>query len=93
MGKNRSTRNDLDSALPWNALLVRLDTIVMLLIPEEYRDKEGKIKISTVAPFLYSLGYLPAEIAKMFGKKSATEIAPYLYPKKKVASDDKPRTP
>lgn len=92
MTKNRTNDSGLSDESQLSALFRRLDAIVFLLLPQNLRDKGGNVKVSAAAPFLQSLGYAPAEIAKMFGKKSSTEIAPYLYSKKKVARDDKPRT-
>ncbi len=92
MSKANATRNQTDKDTRWDALIKRLDTIVFLLLPQECRDKDGKVKVSVASPFLHSIGYAPLEIAKMFGKEKATEISSYLYPKKKVTGDDKPRT-
>lgn len=65
------------------ALKSRLDAIVLLLLQSVYADKDRKIKISEAAPLLHLAGYSPTEIAKLFGKKKATEVATYLYPKKR----------
>lgn len=69
--------------MDWKGLRSRLDAIVLLLLPAKFSDKNADIKISVAAPFLHSVGYTPKEIADLFGKKDATQIAPYLYPKKK----------
>lgn len=65
----------------------RLDALIRLFI--EMNKPKGKEKFSeaTAARILKSAGLTPTEIAKILGKKSATDVAPYLYPKKKEHSD------
>jgi len=64
-------------------LIKRLDALIRLFI--EMNKPEGKKEFNetVAARILKSLGLTPTEIAKILGKKSATDIAPYLYPKKK----------
>ena len=64
------------------ALKVRLDAIVLLLAMEKCGDETGRIKVTDVAPILHKAGYTPTEIAKLLGKKHATDISKYLYKKK-----------
>ncbi len=66
-----------------NAIKIRLDIIVLLLAKMKFSDANGKIKISEIAPILYTAGYQPKDIANFFGKKKATEVSCYLYPKRK----------
>lgn len=63
---------------------VRLDALIALFIQmnKERKEKE-KFTDATAARLLKSLGFTPTEIAKILGKKSATDIAKYIYPKKK----------
>ena len=70
--------DDLGSAI--KMIQTRLDAIVLLLLSQRQKDDEGP-KISEAAPLLHSLGYTPTEIAKMFGKRRAQDVASYLYKK------------
>jgi len=60
----------------------RLDALIRLFI--EMNKPKGKEKFSeaTAARILKSVGLTPTEIAKVLGKKSASDVAPYLYQKK-----------
>lgn len=60
----------------------RLDGILMLLLKTVFSDESKKMNLFEVIPFLKSVGYTPTEIANLLGKKKATEISTYLYPKK-----------
>jgi hypothetical protein len=62
----------------------RLDALIRLFIEvnKERREKE-KFNEPAAARILYSVGLTPTEIAKILGKKSAQDVSPYLYPKKK----------
>ena len=51
-------------------------------MPSVWREKE-KFNEPAAARILYSVGLTPTEIAKILGKKSAQDVSPYLYPKKK----------
>lgn len=50
------------------------------------KDKE-RFTEASAARILKSSGLTPTEIAKILGKKAATDVAPYLYPKKQEQSD------
>jgi len=62
----------------------RLDALIRLFIEmnKEKKEKE-KFDEATAARILKSVGLTPTEIARILGKKSATDVAQYLYPKKK----------
>jgi hypothetical protein len=81
MKKTNST-SDTD-AITWQAIKVRLDALVLLSLRSNFSDENGKLKYSEAAPILHIAGYSPTEIATLFGKKKATEISMFLYPKKK----------
>jgi hypothetical protein len=66
----------------WEALKVRLDALVLMLMKSTLADDKGKVRISEAAPLLYRVGYTPTEIANIFGKKKASEVSQYLYSKK-----------
>ncbi len=76
--KTGKIKKEKDSRDP---LLVRLDALLRLLI-ETNKDKEGFTEASA-ARYLKSAGLTPTEIARILGKKSATDVSVYLYPKKK----------
>jgi hypothetical protein len=61
----------------------RLDALIRLFIELNKPKSQGKFSEAIAARILKSSGLTPTEIAKILGKKSATDIAPYLYPKKK----------
>jgi len=46
-------------------------------------EAKEKFTETVAVRILRSVELTPTEIAKILGKKSATDIAPYLYPKKK----------
>jgi len=64
---------------PRDAVSIRLDAIIRLLI-ESKRDEISKAEAVRV---LNSAGLAPIEIARIFGKNSATSVASYLYGKRK----------
>jgi hypothetical protein len=61
----------------------RLDALIRLFIEMNKPKSQEKFNEATAARILKSSGLTPTEIAKILGKKSATDVAPYLYPKKK----------
>lgn len=61
-------------------ILTRLDAIIRLYI--EANKGENGLSDASAARILKSVGLTPTEIAKILGKKSATDVAPYLYGKK-----------
>jgi hypothetical protein len=60
----------------------RLDAIVRLLIELNKPNPKEKLTVYSTVQLLKSCGLKPIEIAHILGKKSATEVAPYLYPKR-----------
>lgn len=70
-------------------IVVRLDALLRLLI--ETNKGENGISEPSAARILKSVGLTPTEIAKILGKKSATDVAPYLYLKKKDKKKDTPQ--
>lgn len=61
----------------------RLDVLIRLFIEMNKSEEKRELTYATAARILKSVGLTPTEIAKILGKKSATDIAPYLYGKKK----------
>ncbi len=74
-------KQELDSKK--DPIVSRLDALIRLII--EINKPEGKKEFNygTVARILNSVGFTPTEIAKLLGKKSATDVSPYLYKKRK----------
>ena len=62
-------------------LVKRLDALIRLIY-ETNVDKEKKLDKTSFVNILNSVGLTPLEIAKIIGKKSATDVSPYLYKKK-----------
>lgn len=63
------------------SILMRMDALLRLQI-EANKVLEG-FNEAEAARLLKSVGMTPTEIAKVLGKKSATDVSSYLYPKKK----------
>ncbi|PIN84697.1 MAG: hypothetical protein COV47_06025 [Candidatus Diapherotrites archaeon CG11_big_fil_rev_8_21_14_0_20_37_9] len=63
-------------------LVKRFDALIRLFI-ETNKINNEKFNDGIAARLLKSVDLTPTEIAKILGKKSATDVAPYLYPKKK----------
>ena len=72
MKKEPSERRD--------AVVIRLDALLRLFV--EINKGENGLSEPSAARILKSAGLTPTDIAKIFGKKSATGVAPYLYQKK-----------
>lgn len=66
---------------PKDPVVARLDALIRLCI-ESNREEKVVLKDSNAARILKSAGLTPTEIANILGKKSATDVAPYLYGKK-----------
>lgn len=61
----------------------RLDCIIRLFAEALKTTDPKSFNEGSISRLLNSSGLTPTEIAKVFGKKSATDIAPYLYSKRK----------
>lgn len=59
----------------------RLDAVIRLLV-EINKRPDRQISEPEAARILKSVDLTPTEIARIFGKKSATQVAAYLYGKK-----------
>jgi hypothetical protein len=60
----------------------RLDCIIRLFIEVLKNSDKKSFNDGSVSRVLFSAGLTPSEIALILGKKSYTDIAPYLYSKK-----------
>jgi len=72
---------------PADPITKRLDALIRLFIELNRPKSEEKLSDAEAARILKSVELTPTEIAKILGKKSATDVAPYLYPKKKKAAN------
>jgi|WetSurMetagenome_2_1015567.scaffolds.fasta_scaffold190307_3 hypothetical protein len=64
------------------AVTKRLDALIRLLIEMNKPKSKEKFNEGVAARLLKSMDFTPTEIAKILGKKSATDVSQYLYPKK-----------
>jgi hypothetical protein len=64
-------------------IIKRLDALIRLFIEMNKPKGKKEFNETVAARILKSVGLTPTETAKILGKKSATDISPYLYPKKK----------
>ena len=79
MTSQNSKRPDNNDEFSGNDLKTRLDAIVLLLAGLRFSDENGNIRLAPAAKLLHKVGYTPTEIAKLFGKKKATNVSKYLY--------------
>ena len=78
MAKEKTKNNDLR-----DSVTKRLDALVRIII-ELLKNTDNKtFNDRSISVILKSVGLTPTEIALILGKKSATDISPYLYAKKK----------
>ena len=68
---------------PRNGTEKRLDAVIRLLFELLKNEPDKKVNEGDVARILKSVDLTPTEIAKMMGKKSASDISTHLYAKKK----------
>jgi len=81
------TKNENEAATN-EAVVKRLDALIRLFIEMNKPDNKGKLNEGEAARLLKSVELTPTEIAKILGKKSATDVSAYLYPKKKKKPED-----
>ena len=72
MSENKNNNKDL---------IKRLDALIRIIF-EININKNREFNIGDLAQILKSVGLTPTEIAKILGKKSATDVAMYIYGKK-----------
>jgi len=70
------------------AVVKRLDALIRLFIEMNKPEAKRKLNEGDAVRLLKSVDLSPTEIAKILGKNSATDISPYLYPKKKKTEDN-----
>jgi hypothetical protein len=81
------TKNQNEAAKN-EAVVKRLDALIRLFIEMNKPNNKGKLNEGDAARLLRSVELTPTEIAKILGKKSATDVSAYLYPKKKRKPED-----
>ena len=64
-------------------LHAKLNAIIRLLIELNRNVNKDEFNIGSTAKMLHSIGLTPKEIANILGYKSSTDVAPYLYSKRK----------
>ena len=60
-------------------LKARLDALILLIAGSRFSDEKGALKLAPLAKLLHKAGFTPTEIARLFGKKKATDVSTYLY--------------
>ena len=70
-------------------IIKRLDVLIRLFIEMNKPNSKKNFNEVTAARILKSLDLSPTEIAKILGKKSATDFSQYLYPKKRSVKSSK----
>jgi hypothetical protein len=76
--KKESNKND-QQEVTTSSIAKRLDALIRLFIETNKTKNKQKLNEATVARILRSVGFTPTEIAKILGKRSATDVAQYLY--------------
>ena len=61
----------------------RLDAIIRLISEYLLITNKENFNIGVIVRTLHSAGLTPTEVSEVLGKKSVTDIAPFLYAKKK----------
>ena len=80
MPQKQTKKNKANQQYP---IVKRLNALIRLLIEMNKPNANKDFNEAIAARILKSLDLTPTEIARILGKKSATDVAPYLYPKKK----------
>lgn len=62
---------------------LKLDILIRLFIEFLLTSENKNFNTGNIARILKSLGITPTEIARLLGKKSVTDVAPFLYRKGK----------
>ncbi len=60
----------------------RLDALLRLIIETSKPKARENFTVGDAARLLYSAGLAPTEVAKILGKKKASDVSKYLYAKK-----------
>jgi len=68
-------------------IIKRLDALIRLYIETSKPEKKIKFSEAEAIRLLKSVDLTPTEIAKIFGKKSATDVSYALYPKKEKSEE------
>jgi hypothetical protein len=70
-------------------IIKRLDALIRLYIETSKPEKKNKFGEGEAIRLLKSVDLTPTEIAKILGKKSATDVSYALYPKKEKSEEEK----
>jgi len=77
-------KEEMDS----DPILKRLDAIIRLIVETNKLKEHEKLSEGNAARHLNSVGLSPTEIARILGKKAATDISYALYPKKEKTVEE-----
>ena len=69
-------------------IIKRLDALIRLYIETSKPEKKMKFSEGEAIRWLKSVDLTPTEIAKILGKKSATDVSYALYPKKETTEEE-----
>lgn len=79
----KQNKNNKRAQVPENhSVVCRLDAIIRLISDYFLITNKENFNTGTIAKALNSVGLTPTEIATILGKKSATDVAGYLYRRK-----------
>ena len=84
--KDKHKRAVKKEPTPPDPVVKRLDALIRLFIEMNKPKVKEEFNEATAARLLKSVDFSPTEIAKILGKKSRTDVAPYLYEKPKGPS-------
>lgn len=77
--KRNAKKKAVEGEMTPHQLKARLDAIVLLLSFLKFSEGTEDFERGRVAKLLHRSGYTPTEIARLFGKKKATDVSKYLY--------------
>ena len=74
-------------------IIKRLDALIRLYIETSKPEKKMKFNEGEVIRLLKSVDLTPTEIAKILGKKAATDVSYALYSRKESAEEERKPSP
>ena len=80
-------KKNLSQAELNQAIIKRLDALIRLYIETSKPETKLKFGEGDAIRLLNSVDLTPTEIARILGKKAATDVSYALYPKKKIPED------
>lgn len=86
------TKNQNETATN-EAIVKRLDALIRLYIETNKPEKKMKFSEGEAIRLLKSVDLTPTEIAKILGKKAATDVSYALYSKKETTEKENKQSP